>query len=87
MALGKSKVTVSYTREEIIEKIREQYNKNGKVTKDTFKHTQYVRKYFGSWENAMIEVLGFVNKINNYTKEDITERMREHYKKYGEIFD
>ena len=85
MALGKSKVRVSYTREEIIEKIREQYNKNGKVTKDTFKHTQYVRKYFGSWENAMIEVLGFVNKINNYTKEDITERMREHYKKYGEI--
>lgn len=50
-SLGKGKVRgTKYTKEEIAEKIREQYNKDGKITLTLFKHGGYaVKKYFGSW--------------------------------------
>ena len=85
-SLGKGKVRgTKYTKEEIAEKIREQYNKDGKITLTLFKHGGYAVKYFGSWENAMIEVLGFSNRKEYFTKEEIIEKMREHYKNKGTL--
>lgn len=85
-SLGKGKVRgTKYTKEEIAEKIREQYNKDGKITRTLFKHSRYAVKYFGSWENAMIEVLGFSNRKEYFTKEEIIEKMREHYKNKGTL--
>ena len=65
-------------------KMREQYERDGVITYNTFKHMSAVEKYFGKWSIAMEEVLGIRSRVS-YTKDELIEMMREQYNKDGEI--
>ena len=82
-AIGKPNVH-KLTKEEVIMKMREQYERDGVITYNTFKHMSAVEKYFGKWSIAMEEVLGIRSRVS-YTKDELIEMMREQYNKDGEI--
>ena len=82
-SIGKPNV-YKLTKEEVIIRMREQYEQDGVITYNTFKHIRAAEKHFGKWSIAMEEVLGIRNRIS-YTKDELIEMIREQYNKDGKI--
>ena len=79
-----------YTKEEIVEQLKDCYRRNGKVTVHIFDadktlcSSSVVLDRFGSWTKALEEV-GLPQNEYHYTKEEIAEQLRDHYKRNGKI--
>ena len=75
----------SYTKEEIINLMKEHYKKNGTIKSKDFKHIKLVVKYFGSWAVAVETIFGFKNSQFKYSKKDLIKLIQKHYKENGKI--
>ena len=75
---------VSYTKDELIEMIREQYNRDGKISKSTFKYAHHAKKLFGSWSKALESVIGIVNNPI-FTKKELINMLKDEYMKNGKV--
>ncbi|MCP1226167.1 homing endonuclease associated repeat-containing protein [Sebaldella sp. S0638] len=79
---------IIYSDEELLEQLRTHYKKNSKISELRFNADKItcssiaITKRFGSWKKAL-EKAGL--KSNDYTKEDIIEQLRGHYKRNGKI--
>lgn len=77
---------VSMKREDLLEHIKELYNKKGKVPQrrdfDSKIHRLFIKE-FGSFSSA-IKAAGFKpTRVVNPTEEELLESLRNYYKKYG----
>lgn len=74
---------ISYTKDELIEMIREQYNKDGKISSDTFKFAHQAAIKFGSWTNALKIAVGIDRSYKIFTKKELTNMLKNQYMKNG----
>ena len=56
IAIGIDRSYKIFTKEELINMLKDEYMKNGKVTSKIFKYNQQVKARFGSWSKAMEEI-------------------------------
>ena len=84
VGVSPGRISQLLSKEEVIELIKKHYQEYGSIKTSDFRHVAQVVRCFGSWRNGMEEVLGFSN-VTRYTKEEIIEFMKKHYKENGNI--